>query len=121
MYVYITRNINKETDVVNGMRAVVERFDSRTGCVELMTDTGYRVPVFPWTDRELGQRTYYPLRAGYASTILKFAGSQLDHCVVFLDAPNVPGAAYTAMSRVELGANVQLAGALTPQHFTPAR
>ena len=61
------------------------------------------------------------MRAGYASTILKFQGSQLKFVVVFLDAPKVPGAAYTAMSRVELGSHVQLAGALTPEHFTPAR
>ena len=103
------------------MCGIMEAYNSTTGKVEVFTDTGYRVAVFPWTDRDLGNIVYYPLRAGYASTILKFQGSQLKFVVAFLDAPNVPGAAYTAMSRVELGEHIRLAGALTPAHFTPAR
>ena len=121
MHVYLTRNVNKENDFVNGMRAIVQNYNSRTKGVEVLTDTGHRLVVYPWSDVDLGNMVYYPMRAGYASTILKFQGSQLPYVIVYLDAPNVPGAAYTAMSRVELGEHVRLAGALTAAHFTPAR
>ena len=75
--------------------------------------------IWPWTDTDLGNHTYYPIRAGYCSTILKFQGSELVHVTVFLDKPGVPGAAYTAMSRVSYEADVLLGGILTPEHFTP--
>ena len=71
--------------------------------------------------RDLGHRTYYPVRPGYASTILKFQGAGLNHVTVYLDAPGVPGAAYTAASRVKTGKDVLFGGALTREHFTPAR
>ena len=61
------------------------------------------------------------MRPGYASTILKFQGAELDHVTVYLDAPGVPGAAYTAASRVKTGKDVLFGGALTREHFTPAR
>ena len=85
-----------------------------------MTVTGYRFSVFPWTDTDLGGAVYYPLKPGYASTVMKFQGAELAHVVVFLDARGVPGAAYTAISRVSHLHKVLLAGALTPEHFAPA-
>ena len=87
----------------------------------MRTQTGYLVSVFPWTDTNLGNVVYNPVRAGYASTILKFQGAELSHVTVYLDAPQVPGAAYTAMSRVGTAAQCMLAGLLTPSHFTLAR
>ena len=120
MKVYLTRNVNKGIDYVNGMRGTVTGFDSKNGGVQVLTATNHRITVYPWTDTDLGNLVYYPLRPGYASTILKFQGSQLSHVTVFLDAANVPGAAYTAMSRVEFGNQVVLAGALVAEHFTPA-
>ena len=46
----------------------------------------------------------------------KMAGAELEHAVVWLDRPHVPGAAYTAMSRVFYGANLLLGGMLTPDN-----
>ena len=120
MQVYLTRNVRKDVDYVNGMRCMVEAIDTRIGVVTVLTQTGFRVAVYPWTDTELGNHTYFPMRPGYASTVIKFGGAELSHVVVFLDAPCVPGAAYTAMSRVSHYDNVLLAGKLTADHIAPA-
>jgi hypothetical protein len=85
-----------------------------------LTETGHRVPVRPWTDKEHGNKTYHAIRAGYASTVLKMAGAELKHAVLWLDVPHVPGAAYTGMSRVSFGKDLLLGGNLQPDHFTPA-
>ena len=120
MQVYLTRNIRKDIDFVNGMLATVESYDSVRKIVRVRTATGHPVAVFPWTDTDMGNWTYYPMRAGYASTVLKFQGAELKHVTMFLDASGVPGAAYTAMSRVATRNDVLLAGLLTAEHFTPA-
>ena len=121
MRVFLTRNVNKSIDFVNGMGCDVTGWDAETSAVYVMTDTGYRVSIYPWCDTDLGGVVYYPVRAGYASTIQKWQGAGLKHVTAFLDAANVPGAAYTAMSRVEYGNDLLLAGMLTPEHFTPAK
>lgn len=121
MRVYLTRNVRKDIDFVNGMAATVEHYDHHTKALRVLTRTGFRVSVFPWTDTDLGGLTYYPVRAGYASTILKFQGAELPHVTAYLDAPGIPGAAYTAMSRVKYGRDCLLAGVLYPEHFTPAK
>jgi hypothetical protein len=121
MRVYLTRNVRKDIDFVNGMSATVQSFNQQSKELRVLTQTGFHVSVFPWTDTEHGNLVYYPIRAGYASTILKFQGAELAHVTVFLDAKNIPGAAYTAMSRVAYGKDCLLAGVLTDEHFTPAR
>ena len=56
--------------------------------------------VWPWSYPDLDDLTYYPLRPGCASALLKFQGAELPHVTSFLD-DYVPGAAYTGVSRVE--------------------
>ena len=119
MKIYLTHNVNKSADFVNGMLCDVVRYDARSRGVEVFTRTGRRLMVFPWTNNELGNHTYYPMRAGYASTIIKFAGAELPHVTVYLEIDGIPGAAYTAISRVEYEANFLLAGILTAEKFTP--
>ena len=92
MKIFLTQNVNKEYDYVNGMRATVEHYDPNSKGLRVITDSGHRIVVAPWTDREKGNRTYYPIRPGYASTILKFQGSTLKHVVVWLDIPEIEGA-----------------------------
>ena len=121
MRVYLTRNVRKDVDFVNGMEATVLKYDNLTGGLLVRTVTGYVVSVWPWTDPDRGGLAYYPVRPGYASTILKFQGAELPHVVVYLDAPKVPAAAYTAISRVGYYKDFLLAGILTADHFTPAR
>ncbi len=49
-----------------------------------MTRTGFRVLVTPWTDRDLENKTYYPMRPGYASTVIKFQSSTIEHGADFV-------------------------------------
>ena len=123
MKIYLTQNIRKATDFVNGMAAVVEHYDAATGGLTVITTTNYRNVIWPWTNSELPGRcrAYYPVRPGYASTILKFQGWEGKHVTAYLDAKGVPGAAYTAASRVRRGRDVLFAarGRLTRQHFKP--
>jgi ATP-dependent exoDNAse (exonuclease V) alpha subunit len=83
--------------------------------------TGKRVAITRASNEDLGGITYYPVRPGYASTIMKFQGAELPHVVVYLDKSHVPAAAYTAMSRVRMQAHCLIGGFVTPDHFTPAR
>ena len=121
MRVYLTRNVRKDIDFVNGMSATVTGFDKRSRGLHVVTATGYQVVVYPWADRDLGNIVYYPVRAGYASTILKFQGAELQHVTVYLDSKGIPGAAYTALSRVGYFDRFLLGGYLNADHFTPAR
>ena len=120
MTIFLTRNVRKDIDFVNGMKCCVDGYDSASGAVQAMTETGHHVAVGPWTDTDLGGIVYYPLKGGYASTVIKMAGAELPHVTVFLDAKHVPAGAYTAISRVGTYAQVLFAGALTTEHFTPA-
>ena len=59
----------------------------------------------------------------YASTILRFQGAELSHVTIYLDAKNVPAAAYTAISRVRAADDFLLASKtpeLDADHFVPA-
>ena len=53
---------------------------------------------------------HYPFRLGYASTLHKVQGATLEHITLWLDIPNMPAAAYVALSRVEYDANWRFVG-----------
>ena len=120
MKLFLTKNVAKDRDYVNGMVVEVETFDSSIQALLVLTRTGHRLALRPWTDPNL-KVAFYPIKPGYASAILKMAGAELEHAVVWLDRPHVPGAAYTAMSRVSYGQNLLLGGLLTVDHFTPVQ
>ena len=120
MPLYLTRNVMKDLDYVNGMAATVLNFNIVTGGLRVQTDTGKRILVTPWSDPALENMTYYPARLGYASTVMKFQGAELDHVTLYLDAKGVPGGAYTAASRVRHGKDFLVGGVATADHFTPA-
>ena len=120
MRLYITRNIRKDLDIVNGMAATVLGYDAASGGLRVQTATGFVADLWRWTDRDLGDLSYYPVRAGYAGTILKFAGAELPRVTYYADAANVPAAAYTALSRVHTGNDYLIAGLVTEEHFVPA-
>ena len=67
MRVYLTKNVRKEVDFVNGMLAIVEAYDDPSHSLRVRTQTGFVVYVHPWTDTDLGNKTYMPVRAGYPS------------------------------------------------------
>ena len=124
MQVYFTKNVRKDMDFVNGMKATVLGYSAETKALRVLTRTGHTIDVWRWTDANHGNLSYYPLRPGYCSTILKFQGAELDHVTVYLDtAKAVPAAAYTGLSRVSYGDKFLIASRLplTRDHFTPAR
>ena len=120
MPVYLTRNIRKDIDYVNGMKCTVLKWNEERQTVTVQTDTGKIFAVGPEPDDRLGDLVYYPLRPGFASTILKKQGTELPHVVVYLDAC-VRAAAYTAMSRVKFQSQCLIGGWVTPEHFLAAK
>ena len=102
------------------MRCEVESYDEQCDAVRVITATGRRVTIVAMPDEKHANKFYFPLRPGYASSILRFQGSELDFVIAWLDAPHVRAAAYTAMSRVKYQRHCLVGGKLTPEHFTPA-
>ena len=119
MQIYLTANVNKKEDFVNGMHCTVESWDEASRGLRVVTKTGRRLVVWRWTSPFQGNMSYYPIRPGYASTILKFQGATLDFVVLYLDGVQ-PGAAYTAMSRVRRSEHCLIGGNVKREHFTPA-
>eukprot|EP00969_Alexandrium_andersonii_P115876 5124673-Alexandrium_andersonii.AAC.1 len=120
MRIYLTRNIRKEDDYVNGMQCTVEAFDDRTKALRVRTKTNHRLVITPWTDTEKHNAVYYPVRAGYASTIHKVQGDEFEHITIYLDVQGMPAAGYTALSRVATSNKYLLGGHVTRKHFMPA-
>ena len=77
MKVVLSKNVRKDVDFVNGMDCEVVEYHFTGKAVAVMTATKKRVMIYPWCDVEHGKKTYYPLRPGYADTILKFQCSEL--------------------------------------------
>ena len=99
----------------------VESYDAKSKGLRVVTQTGYRVVIWPWTDDKLGNLTYYPVRPGYASTVMKFQGAELSHVTYYADCPGVHAAAYTALSRVRRGLDFLIGGLIKKSSFVPAK
>ena len=119
MRLYLTRNVQKDADFVNGMRCTVEEYDADADCIVVKTDTGKRVTVFRYNDPDW-RGAFFPIRVGYASTIFKLQGATLKHVTIWLDRPESRAAGYVAISRVRRDADYLFGGRLTPAHFKPA-
>ena len=114
--VMLTKNVNKDTDFVNGMGATV--LGVHSAGVRVRTDTGYILMVYPWTDED--HNVFLPLRIGYANTLMKLQGATLKHMTLYLDVPNVEAAGYVALSRVQRDRDWRFVGDPTAHHLTPA-
>ncbi len=68
MKLFLTKNVDKTRDYVNGMGVEIETFDTTIQALLGLTRTGHRVAVRPWTDPVL-RVTFFPIKPGYASTI----------------------------------------------------
>lgn len=121
MRVFITKTLRKDLDFVNGMQAKIVGWNPRTEAVRVQTTTGRTFDVTKWADPDLNHMQYYPLRVGYASTIFRMAGAELEHATIYLDVPHAAAAGYTAMSRVSSLENLKFGGHITADHFAPAR
>ena len=123
MRVYLTQNVNKENDFVNGMAGTVLDYDARSRCLEVLTRTKQRLAVHMVT-KELddGRKvTCFPVRLGYACTVPKVQGMTLPHITLWLDKAGCKAAAYVAMSRVQRDEEYLIAGKVCPAHFVPAQ
>ena len=123
MRVFLTANISKEDDFVNGMSAEIQSFDARSQCLEVLTRTGKRLAVHIVThELEDGRRVAcFPARLGYACTVPKVQGMTLQHITLWLDRAGCRAAAHVALSRVQRDEDYAIAGAVTPAHFVPAQ
>ena len=120
--VFLTKNMNKEDDFVNGMGGEVDDYDASTMCLEIITDTRKRLAVHLHTEdvEGCGTVTSFPVRVGYASTIQKVQGATLDHITIWLDRAGCRAAGYVALSRIRMDTDYLIAGLVMPQHFVPA-
>ena len=103
------------------LQAFRSRLAATEGCLgsaSILRACG-RTLVHNWTSPQ--HVDHYPIRAGYASTLHKVQGATLPHITLWLDIPNMPAAAYVALSRVEYDANWRFVGDPGVHHFTPAR
>jgi ATP-dependent exoDNAse (exonuclease V) alpha subunit len=128
MKIYLTKNVRKEDDYINGMLCEVLSLEATmsSGRKEYVlwvwTRTNKRLPITIWSDPERPGLTYYPIRLGYCSTVHKVQGDEFPFIIIYLDVPNMVAVAYTALSRVSYASNYLIAGKgyLTPEHFAPA-
>lgn len=120
MKAFITRTLRKDLDFVNGMEVTVKAWSQQNEAIRVETKTGRVFDVTKFADPDFDGLPYYPLRIGYASTILRMAGAELQHVTVYLDAPHVGAAAYTALSRVARLDCIKIGGKITRDHFAPA-
>ena len=116
---YLTRNVRKADDFLNGMGCTVLSHSTESQILWVRTDTGKRLPITPWHDPEFAGLVYYPIRLGYCSTVAKVQGDEFPFIIAYLDAANLPAVGYTALSRVKDAQSYLLGGRLTPEHFTP--
>ncbi|CAK9101303.1 ATP-dependent DNA helicase PIF1 [Durusdinium trenchii] len=121
--VLLTRNQDKQNHYVNGMLADVEAFHPESQCLQVLTQSGKRLAVYPFTDTNVpkGRVVYYPVRVGYAGTIHKYQGAELQHVTLWLDRKYSPAAGYVALSRVARDEDYLIGGIVTADHFIPAK
>jgi ATP-dependent exoDNAse (exonuclease V) alpha subunit len=119
--IHLTRNLDKEGDFVNGMECVVKGWDETHRCLEVETITGKHLAVYQYTDPDPAAQnaSFFPIRLGYASTIYKMQGAELEHITIYLDIPGQRAAAYVALSRVKRDDDYLFGGKLSRKHFVP--
>jgi ATP-dependent exoDNAse (exonuclease V) alpha subunit len=117
--IYLTRNVRKADDFINGMLCEVLSYDDAAGALWVRTQTGKRLPITQWSDPDHPGLRFFPIRLGYCTTIHKVQGDEFPFIIIYLDAANMPAVGYTAMSRVKDGKSYLLGGQLTPEHFVP--
>ncbi len=121
--IFLTRNLDKAQDFVNGMSAVVDDYDAVSKCLEVTTRTGKKLAIHLYTEEveDHGTVTSFPVRVGYACTVPKVQGSTLPHVTVWLDRAGCRAAAYVALSRIEYDKDYLIGGVVCPKHFVPAQ
>ena len=93
MHLLLTRHVKKDVDIVNGMHAVVESWNTQF-FVTATTLTNRRIAVWPITIPTVSRSAFFPFRPGYAPTIHHYQGNIFKHThkehVVSIDFCIVP-------------------------------
>ncbi len=119
--VIITRNLSLDDHLVNGTQAIV--LDVKPDGV-ILEIPGRSVALL-WRRAAYGfgpdsfLRHAYDLALGYAITVHKAEGQTLSSVILAFDGDGLPGAGYTALSRVKSLASCIMLGDLSPAHFQP--
>jgi len=112
MRLFLTHNMDKKNDFVNGMEVMVDAFRETTArgrkgkSIRVLTKTGKYLEVWLYTESPIeGDKdkrvTFYPIRIGYATTLHKVQGATLEHATIWLDITGMKAAGHVALSRVQ--------------------
>ena len=121
MRVIFTENRDKAARVVNGQQATI--ISSQNNTIILHLPEGQQVFVYPVTHIEDDVRvTRYPFTPGYAQTIIKAQGQNIQHLIIWLDSALVPtGTAYVSLSRVRRKSAISLLQPIYADQLTPVQ
>ena len=112
MFFFISILRSKERHYVNGMTGKVKYFEENIVSVQVFKKI---VPVFTVYDHE---EEYFPIVAGYASTVHKVMGQPLQHLKLAFNISMLsPAVGYVALSRVSSIDNVVPLLWLIRSHF----
>ena len=112
MFFFISILRSKERHYVNGMTGKVKYFEENIVSVQVFKKI---VPVFAVYDHE---EEYFPIVAGYASTVHKVMGQPLQHLkLAFNSSMLSPAVGYVALSKVSSIDNVVPLLWLIRSHF----
>ena len=95
MQLYLTKNVCKEDDYINGMLCTVEAYLPAQDMLRVRAQTGHRLAITCWTDAD--KQGAVDLGMPAPSTM---QGDDSAHITVYLDLPGMPAAGYMALSRV---------------------
>lgn len=118
--VMVTKNLDKDTGVVNGQMATIFGNQGRTLLLKL--PNGHSTFTYPVSMQEEDESwsTSYALIPAYAMTISKSQGATIKKLLLWMDCQSVPkGLGYVALSRVRALEDIAFLTPLCPSHFVP--
>ena len=120
--VVLTRNQDKENHFANGMVATVEAFNPAARSLRVMTDSGRRLAVYPYTDVDApgGRVVYFPVRLATRarSTSIRAPSWSMSRCGWTGPTARPP---LTSPYRVSRDSDYLIGGEVTTAHFAPAK
>ncbi len=119
MRVMISQNRDKQRNIVNGQMATVHTCHNATVLLKLPGNK--LVATHPVTSPSVnGNKTCYPFRVAYATTMCKAQGQTLEKAILWFDIDYIPpGTAYVALSRVRKLTDVLFLTPLKRSFFKP--
>lgn len=128
MPLMITRNLDEESGLVNGARALL--VETRNECLHVKLTDGRHRLLWPVTDQQCpaSHKTFsgigFPVMPAYACTVHKVQGATLPAAAIWFEeehrqAPVAAGLGYVAVSRVAGRHVLRFIGKVSPCSFIP--